>query len=618
MKIVCDQCGAKYSVDDSKIQNKSFKITCKKCNNKITVKKDDDFEKFPDEDSSQMGNTNWDENETEHEDMQFDDQATKIFNYAEMNETDTQKPKQEVKQETKQPSVEWYIHINGKQEGPLSQKELEQMIQAKGVPENSNVWKAGMAEWALVKDIPELAKFFPKTTKPSVNPFGNIDVQQDAFGKASLLDDADAESLFKDNSLTKPAMTKQSLKTNSDNPFGEDAISSSFNVGGNSGGSQIDLKSLIGNNDSSSDDEDSSSKSKVIDFRDIAGNSARKVVVQHATFNAGGNVESSGKKFLIIGLVALLIVAVGAVGVVFMMMGNKTFKVTLISDPAGANLFINNEPKGVTGGQVELDKGTYTIKITKDGYDDVNTALAISGDTVQSYKLEEKQFSITIESTPEALVAINGENKGNSPQTLKLKKGEYNLTLTKEGFEQVQGKLEVNADAKQTFTLEAAKTTVATNDTKTDNTKTDNTAKTNNTKVNKNNTKTDVAVKDNTKVDTKVDTKINTKKDDIDDLLGDNTKVVKKDENLPDTLTKDQVLGVMKGVAPKVKDCGAAAGVTGTIKVKFQINGSGAVSNIEILDDAGDAANCITSKIRGLKFDKFGGKAIPVTFPFKM
>ena len=38
MKIVCDACQAKYSIADDKIQGKSFKIRCKKCNHIIVVK----------------------------------------------------------------------------------------------------------------------------------------------------------------------------------------------------------------------------------------------------------------------------------------------------------------------------------------------------------------------------------------------------------------------------------------------------------------------------------------------------------------------------------------------------------------------------------------------------
>ena len=40
MKIVCESCGAKYSIADEKVAGKVFKIRCKKCSAVIVVKGD--------------------------------------------------------------------------------------------------------------------------------------------------------------------------------------------------------------------------------------------------------------------------------------------------------------------------------------------------------------------------------------------------------------------------------------------------------------------------------------------------------------------------------------------------------------------------------------------------
>jgi predicted Zn finger-like uncharacterized protein len=40
MKIVCDSCGAKYSIADEKVAGKVFKIRCKKCSSVIVVRGD--------------------------------------------------------------------------------------------------------------------------------------------------------------------------------------------------------------------------------------------------------------------------------------------------------------------------------------------------------------------------------------------------------------------------------------------------------------------------------------------------------------------------------------------------------------------------------------------------
>ncbi|MBW1762086.1 MAG: zinc-ribbon domain-containing protein, partial [Deltaproteobacteria bacterium] len=40
MKIVCDSCGAKYSIADEKVAGKIFKIRCKKCSSVLELRGD--------------------------------------------------------------------------------------------------------------------------------------------------------------------------------------------------------------------------------------------------------------------------------------------------------------------------------------------------------------------------------------------------------------------------------------------------------------------------------------------------------------------------------------------------------------------------------------------------
>ncbi len=625
MKIICDQCGAKYSVDDSKVQNKSFKITCKKCGNKIVIHPNEDISKISDEDKtvadgSPFSDTDW--GQTGGDEMEFDDQATKIFSYNDVNNPEEQKSS------TSAPitsGADWYIHVNGEQKGPLKLQELQKFIQTQKLSEYTNAWRTGMADWIYIKDIPELSTFIVTSPKNTENPFGGVDGgdKATAFGKMSLLNDTDAESLFKNapNNETIPRMSGNSgslfnknSSMGSDAPFQTDSTLSSF--GNKNGGSGIDLKSLI-NSESIDDDDDAdaSSKSKVIDFRDIAGNNAKRVVVQHASFNTGGGESKGSKKGLMIALVIMVIVAIAAVGfVIKTMMGkSEAFKIAIGSDPIGATVFINGEQKGFTPATLDLEKGNYSIKLSKDGFEEKNEFLTINSATTQMYKMEEKFFSIELKSEPSGTVFINGENKGDTPISLKLKKGEYNLKISKEGFDDIDGKLDVATNDSKSFTLEKQETKVASNKV-VDDSKTTKTTKT---------TKVDAKINKSTKIETKKETTENvavkdTKKEDLDDILGSKKVTPKKEENLPEKLTKDQVLNVIKSVSPAVSDCGQKAGISGTVKVKFQVNGSGAVSNIEVDPAAGKAANCITSKVRGMRFSKFSGAAFPVTFPFKI
>ena len=85
MKIVCDSCGAKYSIADVKVAGKIFKIRCKKCSSVLEVRGD----------------------------------QTGAHPFGDANS-----PRDQGGEAT------WYIVVDGEQKGPLSPIELSQFPQA--------------------------------------------------------------------------------------------------------------------------------------------------------------------------------------------------------------------------------------------------------------------------------------------------------------------------------------------------------------------------------------------------------------------------------------------------------------------------------------------------------
>ena len=128
MKIVCDSCGAKYSIADEKVAGKIFKIRCKKCSSVLEVRGD------------QAG----------------------AHPFADANTT------QEAAGE-----ATWYIVVDGEQKGPLPPIELSQLFAKGAVGLDSYVWKEGFDDWKIASDVPELAQIFggpgarPKGASPS-------------------------------------------------------------------------------------------------------------------------------------------------------------------------------------------------------------------------------------------------------------------------------------------------------------------------------------------------------------------------------------------------------------------------------------------------------------------
>ncbi len=113
MKIVCDSCGAKYSIADEKVAGKIFKIRCKKCSSVLEVRGD------------QTG--------------------AHPFGGANSPQDPGGEPT-------------WYIVVDGEQKGPLRPIELSQLFAKGSVGLDSYVWKEGFDDWKTAGDVPDLAK----------------------------------------------------------------------------------------------------------------------------------------------------------------------------------------------------------------------------------------------------------------------------------------------------------------------------------------------------------------------------------------------------------------------------------------------------------------------------
>jgi predicted Zn finger-like uncharacterized protein len=111
MKIVCDNCGAKYSIADEKVAGKVFKIRCKKCTHVIVVRGD--------------------------QSAAADDAATSAgFDYG--------------------GDAVWHVVVEGDQQGPFSPQQLGEMMTAGQIDWEAYVWKEGFDGWKPARDIPEL------------------------------------------------------------------------------------------------------------------------------------------------------------------------------------------------------------------------------------------------------------------------------------------------------------------------------------------------------------------------------------------------------------------------------------------------------------------------------
>ncbi|MDH4281491.1 MAG: zinc-ribbon domain-containing protein [Myxococcales bacterium] len=136
MKIVCDSCGAKYSIADEKVAGKIFKIRCKKCSSVLEVRGDQPAQAFDDGSSAQ------------------------------------------------DPGGEavWYIVVDGEQKGPFPPIQLSQLFAKGSAGLDSYVWKEGFDDWKVAGDVPDLAQVFGSAAAQTRNAQAAGTDDTSAFG----------------------------------------------------------------------------------------------------------------------------------------------------------------------------------------------------------------------------------------------------------------------------------------------------------------------------------------------------------------------------------------------------------------------------------------------------
>ena len=113
-------------------------------------------------------------------------------------------------------------------------------------------------------------------------------------------------------------------------------------------------------------------------------------------------------------------------------------KVNIISNPAGARVYMNDIYRGTTPLNVEkVIPGDYKIRLEKEGYIGGESSRTVyAGKTVSlEATLPEAAQEINLKSSPSgADVYINGNYKGQTPLNTKLPFGKYSIEYRKDGY----------------------------------------------------------------------------------------------------------------------------------------------------------------------------------------
>ena len=134
--------------------------------------------------------------------------------------------------------------------------------------------------------------------------------------------------------------------------------------------------------------------------------------------------------------------------------------ITIHSEPANAEVYLNNIRLGATPLTADILAGQHELRLEKQHYQPATQTLDVDAGADQSLPkivLDEANGQFKIESDPiGATVMLDGRYKGLTPVSLTLEPGqEHTITLTKPGFQalEVTRKLAAGGSAKEMFNL---------------------------------------------------------------------------------------------------------------------------------------------------------------------
>lgn len=147
MKIVCTNCGAKYSIADEKVAGKSFKIRCRKCSSAIVVQ--GGLSEVP----NQRPRT-YSDGPTS-----FDASASGL-------------------------ATMWHIVIGGEQQGPFAFDHLARLFSERQIGWDDFVWCEDFDDWKVIREVSELSDLlqrFGGASAPAANAGDSGEMGDDPF-----------------------------------------------------------------------------------------------------------------------------------------------------------------------------------------------------------------------------------------------------------------------------------------------------------------------------------------------------------------------------------------------------------------------------------------------------
>jgi len=163
MKFQCERCKTRYSIADEKVRGKILKIRCKSCEAVITVRDggDGSVPKLePELAPRPVVTTAGGKGRIKP--------AAKTIEIAAMTSSGSiaAQPEPPPDLDARSSAEEWYLSVDGKQEGPFSPEEAQRRVARKVPGVEMFAWRDDFTDWLPVEEVPVLAVHVPKRLPP--------------------------------------------------------------------------------------------------------------------------------------------------------------------------------------------------------------------------------------------------------------------------------------------------------------------------------------------------------------------------------------------------------------------------------------------------------------------
>ncbi|MFH0900480.1 MAG: GYF domain-containing protein [Pseudomonadota bacterium] len=207
MKFQCDRCKTRYSIADERIRGKILKIRCKNCSAVITVREKQEAGRSATTTGSSnaaaapAGGTGGAELGSALERAFQNVMASPSGGAAgrranaslgtsgeemDWEDADTRAAGQPV---ALPPEEEWYISVDGGQDGPMPLAEACTRVAGKRPGQEMYAWREGFDDWLSIKDVAELAGYLPPEPRPRrATPPVSVPAFKGADGTAAKTD----------------------------------------------------------------------------------------------------------------------------------------------------------------------------------------------------------------------------------------------------------------------------------------------------------------------------------------------------------------------------------------------------------------------------------------------